>query len=91
MKRKSKDYNMKRIVLATALIAASSIGAFAQTAPVELSSSVQSQIMWLVPGAGLSNLTASQYAQIVSLFPTSDNLSLGSNPSRQIKAILGAQ
>ena len=82
---------MKRIVLATALVAASAVGAFAQSAPVALSSSIQSQIQTLVPGADLSNLTNVQYAQLVSLFVNSDNLSSGSNPAGAVKAILGAQ
>lgn len=82
---------MKRIVLATALVAASAVGAFAQTAPVMLSSAIQSQIQTLVPGAELSALTNVQYAQLVSLFSNSENLSAGSNPAGAVKAILGAQ
>ena len=82
---------MKRIVLATALVAASAVGAFAQTAPVMLSSAIQSQIQTLVPGAELSTLTNVQYAQLVSLFSNSENLSAGSNPAGAVKAILGAQ
>jgi hypothetical protein len=82
---------MKRIVLATALVVASAAGAFAQSAPVALSSAIQSQIQMLVPGADLSNLTNAQYAQIVSLFSNSENLSAGSNPAGAVKAILGAQ
>jgi hypothetical protein len=82
---------MKRIVLATALVVASAAGAFAQTAPIALSSAIQSQIQMLVPGADLSGLTNAQYAQIVSLFSNSENLSAGSNPAGAVKAILGAQ
>jgi predicted phage tail protein len=82
---------MKRIVLATALVVASAAGAFAQTAPVALSSAIQSQIQMLVPGADLSSLTNAQYAQIVTLFSNSENLSAGSNPAGAVKAILGAQ
>lgn len=82
---------MKRIVLATALVAASAVGAFAQTAPVALSSAIESQIMTLVPGADLANLTTAQYAQLVSLFANSDNLSAGSNPAGAVEAILGVQ
>ena len=82
---------MKRIVLATALVAASAFGAVAQEAPVMLSSAIQSQIMAKVPGADLSNLTNVQYAQLVSLFSNSDNLSAGSNPKGAVEAILGAQ
>ena len=82
---------MKRIVLATALVAASAFGAMAQEAPMMLSSAIQSQIMTMVPGADLSNLTNVQYAQLVSLFSNSDNLSAGSNPKGAVEAILGAQ
>jgi hypothetical protein len=82
---------MKRIVLATALVVASAAGAFAQTAPVALSSAIQSQIQMLVPGADLSGLNNVQYAQLVTLFTNSDNLSAGSNPAGAVKAILGAQ
>jgi hypothetical protein len=82
---------MKRIVLATALVVASAAGAFAQTAPVALSSAIQSQIQMLVPGADLSSLTNVQYAQLVTLFSNSENLSAGSNPAGAVKAILGAQ
>ena len=82
---------MKRIVLATALVAASAFGAFAQTAPTMLSSATMSQIMTLVPGADLSSLTTAQYAQLVSLFANSSNLSAGANPTGAVKAILNAQ
>lgn len=82
---------MKRIVLASAIVAATAFGALAQTAPVTLSSAIQSQIMTLVPGADLSNLSNAQYAQLVSLFSNSENLSAGSNPAGAVSAILGAQ
>ena len=82
---------MKSFVLATALVAVSSFGAFAQTSPVALSSAIQSQITTMVPGADLTNLTTAQYARIVSLFSSSDNLRAGNDPAGQIKVILGAQ
>jgi hypothetical protein len=82
---------MKRIALVAALVAASSVGAFAQQAPVPLSSAIQSQILSWVPGADLSNLTNAQYAQIVSLFSSSENLRSGNDPVGQVKVILGAQ
>lgn len=82
---------MKRIVLATALVAASAFGAVAQEAPVALSSSVTAQILSMVPNADLSNLTTAQYAQLVTLFSNSENLSAGSNPKGAVQAILGAQ
>lgn len=82
---------MKRIILASALLAASAFGAFAQSAPVALSSSIQSQILTLVPDADLSSLSNVQYAQLVTLFSNSENLSAGSDPAGAVKAILNAQ
>ena len=82
---------MKRFILASALIAAAATGAVAQTAPVALSSAIESQIMTWIPGADLSSLTNVQYAQIVSLFSNSEDLSAGSNPIGAVKAILNAQ
>ena len=82
---------MKHFILASALIAAAATGAVAQTAPVALSSAIESQILNMVPGADLSNLTNAQYAQLVSLFSNSDDLSAGSNPTGAVKAILNAQ
>lgn len=82
---------MKRILLATALIAAAATGAVAQTAPVALSSAIATQIEAWVPGADLTSITTSQYAQIVSLFSSSDNLRTGNDPIGQVKAILNAQ
>jgi hypothetical protein len=82
---------MKSFVLASALLAATAVAAVAQEAPVALSSAITSQIMTLVPDADLSNLTNVQYAQLVTLFSNSENLSAGSNPAGAIKAIIGAQ
>ena len=82
---------MKRIALVAALVAASATGSFAQEAPVALSSAIQSQILTWIPNADLSNLTNVQYAQIVSLFSGSGNLSAGNDPVGQIKVILNAQ
>lgn len=82
---------MKRIVLATALVAASAVGAFAQSSSVMLSSAIESQIMTMVPGADLTNLTTSQYARLVTLFSTSENLRNGNDPVGQVKVILNAQ
>jgi hypothetical protein len=90
-KQTLKENNMKRIVLATALVAASTFGAFAQEAPVMLSSAIQSQILTMVPDADLSNLTNVQYAQLVSIFSNAENLSAGSNPKGAVEAVLGAQ
>jgi hypothetical protein len=82
---------MKSLVLASALVAASAFGAIAQEAPVALSSAITSQILRLVPDADLSGLTNAQYAQLVSLFANSENLSAGADPAGAIKAIIGAQ
>ena len=79
---------MKSFALVTALVAATATGAFAQQAPVQLSSAIQSQILAWIPNADLSNLTNSQYAQIVSLFANSDNLRAGDDPAGAVKAIL---
>lgn len=82
---------MKRIILATALVAVAATGAFAQSAPVMLSSATASQILTWVPGADLTNLTTSQYARIVSLFSSSENLRNGNDPKGQVKVILNVQ
>ncbi len=82
---------MKRIVLATALVAASAFGALAQEAPVMLSSAIQSQILTLVPGADLSSLSNSQYAQLVTFFADSENLRTASGAAQGVEVILGAQ
>lgn len=83
-----KKIKRKRIVLATALGAAAATGAFAQQAPVQLSSAIQSEILSVLPSADLSNLTNSQYAQIVSFFADSENTRTPSDISGGVKAIL---
>ncbi len=82
---------MKSIVLAASILSLTALATFAQTAPVALSAAIQAQVVALVPGADLSSLTTAQYAQFVTLFMNSDNLSAGENPAGAIKAILGAQ
>jgi hypothetical protein len=82
---------MKSLVLASVLVASSAFGVIAQEAPVALSSATTARILSLVPDADLSSLTNAQYAQLVSLFANSDNLSAGSNPAGAVKAIIGAQ
>lgn len=83
---------MKRLLIASALIAATSGAALAQEAAlVPLSSAIQAQILQWIPDADLSNLTSAQYGQIVSLFSNSENLSAGSNPKGAVQVILGAQ
>jgi hypothetical protein len=82
---------MKRIVLATALVALSAFGAAAQDVSIPLSAALQSQILTLVPSADLSGLTNAQYAQLVTLFSNSDNVGAGENPAGAVKAILNAQ
>jgi hypothetical protein len=90
-KPKSKGYIMKHLLLASALVAVSGFAAIAQEAPVPLSAALTAQILRLVPDADLSNLTNAQYAQLVSLFSNSENLSSGANPGGAVKAIIGAQ
>jgi hypothetical protein len=82
---------MKRIILASALVAASAFGAFAQDASVALSSTVQSKILQLAPNADLANLTKSQYARLTELVMNADNLKPSNHPKNQIDVILGAQ
>lgn len=82
---------MKRILLATALLTATATGAFAQAAPIMLSSAIEAKIMTYVPNADLNNLSLSQYARLESLFSSSDNLRAGNNPTGAVKAILNAQ
>jgi hypothetical protein len=82
---------MKRFILVSALIAAAATGAVAQTSPVALSSAIESQVLTWVPGADLSNLTTSQYARLVTLFSSSENLRTGNDPVGQVKVILNAQ
>lgn len=86
-----KENMMKRFILVSVLIAATATGAVAQTSSVQLSSAIQSQIRQWVPNADLSTLTTMQYAQIVSLFASSDNLRTGNDPVGQVKVILNAQ
>lgn len=82
---------MKRIALVTALLAVTATGAFAQQAPVMLSSAIQSEILALIPNADLSSLTNTQYAQIVSFFADSENTRTASGTAQGVKAILNAQ
>ena len=82
---------MKRIVLATALIAMSAVGVSAQTSTVQISSAIAAKVSALVPGADVSNLTVSQYARLVGLFAENDNLRAGNNPAGAVKVILSAQ
>lgn len=82
---------MKRIALVAALVSATASGAFAQQAPVQLSSAIQSEILALLPTADLSNLTNSQYAQLVSFFADSENTRTASDTAQGVKVILNAQ
>ena len=79
---------MKRIALVTALVAATASGAFAQQAPVQLSSAIQSEILSVLPTADLSSLSNTQYAQIVSFFSNSENTRTPSDISGGVQAIL---
>ena len=82
---------MQHLLLASALVFITGFAAVAQEAPVPLSAAITSQILRLVPDADLSSLTNAQYAQLVSLFSNSENLSAGANPAGAVKAIIGAQ
>ena len=82
---------MKRFILATALVAISAVGVSAQTSSVQVSSAIASQVAALVPGADVSNLTTAQYARLVGLFASTDNLRAGNNPAGAVKVILNAQ
>ncbi|NJM82376.1 MAG: hypothetical protein HC844_07670 [Tabrizicola sp.] len=82
---------MTRFLIATALVAASAFGATAQTAPVALTAATEAEVLRLVPDADLSNITNAQYARIVSLFSSSENLRAGNDPKGALKVILNAQ
>lgn len=79
---------MKSFVLATALVAASAVGAIAQDAPVALPSSITSQILTVLPNADLSSLTNSQYAQLVAFFADTENTNTASGTAQGVQAIL---
>jgi hypothetical protein len=79
---------MKRIALIAALVAASATGTFAQQAPVALSSAIQSEILAVVPNADLSNLTNSQYAELVTFFINSENTRTAAGTAQGVKSIL---
>lgn len=79
---------MKRIALATALVAATAAGAFAQQSPVPLTSAIQSEILTVLPSADLSNLTTAQYAQIVTFFADRENTRTASGTAQGVEAIL---
>jgi xanthine/uracil permease len=83
-----RKLNMKSIVLVTALVAATAGTAFAQQAPVALSSAIQAEIRAVLPDADLSNLTNAQYAQLVSFFSNSENTRTPSDISQGVEAIL---
>ena len=79
---------MKRIALVTALVAATAGGAFAQQAPVALSSAIQSEILSVLPGADLSALSTAQYAQLTVFFSNSENTRTASDVAQGVQAIL---
>jgi hypothetical protein len=79
---------MKRIALVAALVTITAGGAFAQQAPVALSSAIQSEIMAVLPNADLSNLTNVQYAQLTSFFANSENTRTASDVAQGVQAIL---
>jgi len=79
---------MKRLALVTALVAATAGGAFAQQAPVALSSAIQSEIRTALPRADLSRLTLAQYAQLVTFFSSSENTRTAPDIAQGVQAIL---
>lgn len=82
---------MKSIALATALVAFSAVGSFAQQAPVALPSSIASQVMAVLPGVDLSSLTNAQYAELVTFFGNNENTRTAADVSQGVKVILNAQ
>lgn len=79
---------MKSFALASALVALTAVGSFAQQAPVALPSSITAQILSVLPNADLSALTNSQYAQLVSFFADSENTRTASGTAQGVQAIL---
>jgi hypothetical protein len=82
---------MSRFLIAAALVAASTFGAVAQTAPVSLSSATQSEILRLLPEVDLSSITNAQYAQIVTLFSSSEDRNSDVDTKAALEVILDAQ
>jgi hypothetical protein len=79
---------MKKIILATVIALSAGTAAFATGG---VSSAIAVEVNRLVPGADLTNLTASQVQRLNALFSKSENLRSGENPAGQIQVILGAQ
>ncbi|MCU0903605.1 MAG: hypothetical protein MUE83_06990 [Tabrizicola sp.] len=79
---------MKRIALVSALVAVTAGAAFAQQAPVMLSSAIQSEILTVLPDANLSALTNVQYAQLNAFFSNSENTRTASDVAQGVQAIL---
>jgi hypothetical protein len=79
---------MKKIILATVIALSAGTAAFATGG---VSSAIAVEVNRLVPGADLTNLTASQVGRLNALFANSANLRSGENPAGQIQVILGAQ
>jgi DNA-binding transcriptional regulator YbjK len=82
---------MSRFLIAAALVAASTFGAVAQTAPVPLSSATQSEILNLLPEVDLGSITNAQYAQIVTLFSSSEDRNSDVDTKAALEVILDAQ
>ena len=79
---------MKHIILASLIALSAGTAAFATGS---VSSAIAVEVDRLVPGADLSNLTASQIGRLHDLFSKSENLRSGENPAGQIRVILNAQ
>ena len=80
---------MKRIILSAILAATAAGSASAMTTEDQLVGGNRAEIMRLVPGADLSNLSNIQLAAITSLFSNHENLRSGNNPAGALKVILG--
>jgi len=80
---------MKRFIFAAILASTAFGSASAMTTADQLIDGNRVEIMRLVPGADLSNLSNVQVAAITILFSNSENLRSGNNPAGALKVILG--
>jgi hypothetical protein len=82
---------MKKLLLLTAVIAATATATLADQTPRKLPQTMQVAILQLVPDADLSNLTNGQWARFHVLFSNSANLRAGEDPAARIKIILASE
>jgi hypothetical protein len=83
-----KEHTMKKIILASIIALSAGTAAFATGG---VSNAIAVEVNRLVPGADLSNLTASQAHRLHTLFSKAENLNSAENPVNQIQVILNAQ